>query len=293
MDLYLDSSNPREILEARSWGLLAGVTSNPGLIAAAGPDMEATLRGIVDASPGPVFAQVIGWHDPAPMIAPGALAARLFRPDHRQAARPASPACRPLAQLKAELPDLRLAVTAIASLAQAYLAAKAGADIAAIFNGPLDQAEDTAHDMIAPVRQIYDNYGFTTQILACGRYPRLFGEIAVAGADICTMNMEFMRLLYQHPFTEQRMNGFLDSWQRNLWRQDVAGAAGMSVLDLFKLTGKIAIVTGGARGLGRQMAIALAEAGADVAICDLLEEEGQRTAARTGCAGTSSDFWPG
>jgi len=51
----------------------------------------------------------------------------------------------------------------------------------------------------------------------------------------------------------------------------------MSVLDLFKLTDEVAIVTGGARGLGRQMALALAECGADVAICDLLEEEGLRT----------------
>ena len=40
MDLFLDSSNPKEILEARAWGLLAGVTTNPGLIAAAGPGME-------------------------------------------------------------------------------------------------------------------------------------------------------------------------------------------------------------------------------------------------------------
>jgi NAD(P)-dependent dehydrogenase (short-subunit alcohol dehydrogenase family) len=53
----------------------------------------------------------------------------------------------------------------------------------------------------------------------------------------------------------------------------------MSVLDLFNLAGQVAIVTGGARGLGRQMALALAEAGADVAICDLLEADGQRTAA--------------
>ena len=67
--------------------------------------------------------------------------------------------------------------------------------------------------MIAPVRKIYDNYGFKTKILACGRYPRLFGEIAVAGADICTMRMEFMRLLYEHSFTEARMNRFLKSWR--------------------------------------------------------------------------------
>jgi transaldolase len=212
MELFLDSANPKEILEARSWGLLAGVTTNPALIATGGPDMESTLAAVIDASPGPVFAQVIGWHEAEPMM-------RQARWLHAFSDRiivklPASIAgLQALQQLKAEVPDIRLAVTAIASVAQAYLAAKAGADVAAIFNGPLDLAEDTVHDLIAPVRQIYTNYGFPTKILACGRYPRLFGEIAVAGADICTMKMEFMRLLYEHSFTEQRMNGFLKSWR--------------------------------------------------------------------------------
>jgi len=47
-------------------------------------------------------------------------------------------------------------------------------------------------------------------------------------------------------------------------------------MDMFDLSGRIAIVTGGARGLGREHAIALAEAGADVAICDLLEDAGEK-----------------
>ena len=50
----------------------------------------------------------------------------------------------------------------------------------------------------------------------------------------------------------------------------------MSVLDLYKLDGKVALVTGASSGLGVAFAIALAEAGADVSVCarraDRLEE---------------------
>ena len=212
MQLFLDSSKPQEIQEARSWGLLTGVTTNPALIAAAGPDKEQTLRGILEASPGPVFAQAVGWHDPRPLVGQArwlhALSDRII------VKLPMSIAgIQALLQVKKELPDLRLAVTAVASVSQAYLCGKAGADIVAIFNGPLDQDSDTPVELIAPVRQIYDNYGFKTQILACGRYPRLFGEVAIEGADICTMKLEFMRLLYEHSFTERRMNGFMKEWR--------------------------------------------------------------------------------
>jgi NAD(P)-dependent dehydrogenase (short-subunit alcohol dehydrogenase family) len=64
----------------------------------------------------------------------------------------------------------------------------------------------------------------------------------------------------------------------------------MSVLDLFNLTGQVAVVTGGARGLGRQMALALAEAGADVALCDLLEDEGRQVAAELAALNRRSLF---
>jgi transaldolase len=211
MELYLDSANPSEIREARAWGLLDGVTTNPGLISDAGPDMVRTLGGVVEASPGPVLVQAIGWHDPGPLVRQ-AHWLHEFSP-HIIVKLPISMAgIQALIQLKRELPELRLAVTAVASVAQAYLGGKAGADIVAIFNGPLDQTQDVQQELVGPVRKIYDNYGFPTRILSCGRYPRLFGEVAVAGTDICTMRMEFMRLLYEHPFTDKRMHGFLDGW---------------------------------------------------------------------------------
>jgi NAD(P)-dependent dehydrogenase (short-subunit alcohol dehydrogenase family) len=52
----------------------------------------------------------------------------------------------------------------------------------------------------------------------------------------------------------------------------------MSVLDEFELDGKNALVTGGGRGLGKAMASALAEAGANIAIIDVDRENAEQSA---------------
>lgn len=212
MQLFIDSSDPKEILQARDWGIIQGVTSNPSLIAKGGADMRKTLDGILEASPGQVFCQVIGWNDPQPMVEQ---ARWLHRHSERIIVKlPFTVAgLKALQFLKSEKKNLPIAMTAIASVAQAYLAAKCGADVAAIFNGPLDQVLDQPVEIVAPIRTIYKNYGFTTKILSCGRFPRAFGEFAEAGTDICTMRFEFLKMLFEHPFTDKRLHGFADDWK--------------------------------------------------------------------------------
>ena len=54
----------------------------------------------------------------------------------------------------------------------------------------------------------------------------------------------------------------------------------MTTGDRFDLTGKVALVTGGSRGLGREMVLAFAEAGADVVIASRKLDTCEKVAAR-------------
>jgi NAD(P)-dependent dehydrogenase (short-subunit alcohol dehydrogenase family) len=56
------------------------------------------------------------------------------------------------------------------------------------------------------------------------------------------------------------------------------------VLDTFKLDGRVALVTGGARGLGKTMALALAEVGADVGLAGRSLETGEKSATEIAAA---------
>jgi transaldolase len=228
MQLYLDSSNPQEILTAREWGIIDGVTTNPSLIAKAGTEMEAALRAVLEVSPGPVFCQAIGWRDVEPLKAQ---ARWLSEFSSRIIVKiPMSVAgITAVVQLKRENPEIKIAVTAVSTVAQAIIVAKAGADVVALFNGPLDLEQDEPVRVVASVRAIYDRSGSATKILSAGRFPRSFGEYAADGSDIITIRMEFMTLLFEHSFTDKRLQGFLNDWQKvhgnKTWPAVVAPAA--------------------------------------------------------------------
>lgn len=212
MQIFLDSCDQKEITTARDWGVLDGVTTNHSVIVKGGPDMQATLRRVVDVSPGPVLCQVIGFDDKAEMMRQ---ARWLFGFSEKIVVKlPIGPVgLQALRDLKRERPDRQVAITVVASVAQAYLVGKMGADIVALFNGPLELEIEQDVDLVTPVRKVFNNYGYKTKILSCGRFPRAFGEFAAAGTDICTMKFEFLKLLYEHPYTDKRMAGFMRDWK--------------------------------------------------------------------------------
>jgi transaldolase len=218
MQLLIDSSDLNEIRTAVSWGIMDGITTNPTLIAKAGSDHQGTLQKLLDASPGVVFAQVIGWKEVGPLKAQ---ARWLHQFSNRIIVKlPMSVAgIQAVTELKREVPTIRLAVTAVSTVAQAFLVGKAGAEVCALFNGPLDLEQDQPLNLVAPVRKIYDHFGFKTKILTAGRFARGFGESAAEGADVCTMRFEFLKLIFEHSFTDKRMSGFLNDWKAVLGDQ--------------------------------------------------------------------------
>ncbi|MDX1567111.1 MAG: transaldolase family protein, partial [Longimicrobiales bacterium] len=97
---------------------------------------------------------------------------------------------------------------------QALLAAKAGATYISPFLGRVDDISGDGIDLLAQIRQIYDNYDVDTEILAASlRHPRHFVESALIGADVATLPVKVLYQLLQHPKTDEGLESFLADWK--------------------------------------------------------------------------------
>jgi transaldolase len=110
---------------------------------------------------------------------------------------------------------IRTNVTVTFSPLQAMLAAKCGATYISPFVGRLDAVGQFGMDVVRQIKTIYTNYGFKTQIIvAAVRHPTHVLEAALAGADICTMSIDVLQQLYDHPLTDVAVDVFLKDWAK-------------------------------------------------------------------------------
>ena len=212
MKLFLDSADPKEIANLAATGLIDGVTTNPSLAAKTGKSLFDALRAICDTVRGSVSAEVTAVETDA-MIAEGKKLAKIA--DNITVKVPLTwdglKACKALSS-----DGLKVNVTLCFSPTQALLAAKAGAAFISPFIGRLDDAGHDGMALIREIRHIYDNYGFSTEILAASiRHVTHVRDAALARADVATMPAAIFRQLVYHPLTDKGLAAFLEDWKKS------------------------------------------------------------------------------
>ena len=112
--------------------------------------------------------------------------------------------------------DLKTNCTLVFSAGQALLAAKAGATYVSPFIGRLDDISADGLNLISEIREIYDNYGFNTQILAASiRHTMHIVDCAKLGADVITSPLSAIKGLMKHPLTDIGLEKFLSDHKNN------------------------------------------------------------------------------
>lgn len=211
MKFFVDTADVADIRELNDLGLIDGVTTNPSLILKSGRDITEVTREICSIVEGPVSAEVAATDYDAMMregrvlagIAPNICIKLPLTLDGLRA-------CRAFTA-----DGFKTNVTLCFSANQALLAAKAGATFISPFIGRLDDINVDGMDLIREIRQIYDNYGFETEILAASiRTVNHVKEAALIGADVATVPAATIRSLVRHPLTDQGLAQFLADWQK-------------------------------------------------------------------------------
>ncbi|WP_170578404.1 fructose-6-phosphate aldolase [Ruegeria arenilitoris] len=211
MKFFVDTAEIDAIAELNDLGMVDGVTTNPSLILKSGRDILEVTKEICDLVDGPVSAEVVAT-EADDMIAEGRKLAKIA---------PNIAVKVPLtwAGLKAckTLTDdgQMVNVTLCFSTNQAILAAKAGATFISPFIGRLDDINLDGMDLIADIRQVYDNYGYETEILAASiRTVNHVTDSARIGADVITAPPAVIKKLADHPLTDKGLETFLADWAK-------------------------------------------------------------------------------
>ncbi|MDH4101359.1 MAG: fructose-6-phosphate aldolase [Nitrospirota bacterium] len=210
MKLFIDTANIKEIKEAASWGVIRGVTTNPSLVAKEGRDFREVVNEICSIVDGPISAEVVS------LDAEGMLKeAREIVKWHKNIViklpltEQGIKACSALTK-----EGIKTNVTLCFSANQALMAALAGATYVSPFIGRLDDVGQDGLALIAEIVQIFENYGFGTEIITASvRHPLHVTEAAKLGSHIATVPFKILQQMFKHPLTDVGIEKFLADWK--------------------------------------------------------------------------------
>lgn len=211
MKFFLDTANVDEIRKAVRLGVIAGVTTNPTLIAKEGKEFYPTVREICSVTQGPVSAEAVSL-DVAGMLKEARELAALA--ENVVVKIPMTEAgLEAVSQLTKE--GIKTNVTLIFSANQALLAARAGATYVSPFVGRLDDISSPGMQVVRDIAEMFAIHEIKTEIIAASiRHPQHVHEAALAGAHVATVPYKVVQQMIQHPLTTQGIERFLEDWRK-------------------------------------------------------------------------------
>ncbi len=215
MKFFIDTANLDQIKEAEALGVLDGVTTNPSLMAKEGivgaANITAHYLAICEAVAGDVSAEVIAV-DYEGMISEGEALAALH-PQIVVKIPMIEEGVKALRYFSSK--GIKTNCTLVFSAGQALLAAKAGATYVSPFIGRLDDISTDGMNLIAEIREIYDNYAYRTEILAASvRHTMHIIHCAKVGSDVMTGPLSAIKGLLKHPLTDIGLAKFIEDHKK-------------------------------------------------------------------------------
>lgn len=213
MKIFIDTANIEEIKKAESYGVVAGVTTNPSLIAKENENksFEKIIEEITSIVDGPISAEVISLEAEG-MIKEGIELSKIHKniviklPTTFEGLK----ACR-----KFKVLGIRTNLTLIFTLNQAILAARAGASYVSPFIGRLEDTGVEGIELIRKIRKTFDLHGIETEIIGASiRNPYHVEKIAEAGAHIGTLPFKVIEAMIKHPLTDAGIEKFIADWNK-------------------------------------------------------------------------------
>ena len=209
MKIFADTANVEDIKKVSELGIIDGVTTNPTLVAREGKDWESVEKQICAIVDGPVSAEVTA--ERAPEMVDQARALSKWADNIVVKIPMTAEGLKAVKVLSRE--GIKTNVTLVFSAMQGMLAAKAGATYVSPFLGRLDDIGASGIELVEKLRQIFDNYGYQTEIIAASiRNYQHVEQVAPAGCDIATVPAKILVKLWEHPLTDKGLAAFEKDW---------------------------------------------------------------------------------